>query len=75
MFIEINGTNYNIYSIASFRKMQSLVDNGDNTQAVRFVIKYALNNGVVLTETFNDESECDERYQTLVSAFAFNGGN
>lgn len=72
MFIEIDHTNYNVYSISSFRKGQSIVDNGDGTEAVRFVITYALNNGVVLKEVFNDESECNERYDALVSAFAFN---
>jgi len=74
MFIEIDHTNYNVYSISSFRKTQSIVDNGDGTQAVRFVITYALNNGVVLNEIFNDESECNERYDALVNAFAFNAG-
>lgn len=72
MFIEINHTNYNVYSISSFKKTQSVIDNGDGTQAVRFVITYALNSGAVLTEVFNDESECNKRYEALVNAFAFN---
>lgn len=71
MFIEINHTNYNVYSISSFSRTQAIIDNGDGTQAVRFVINYALNNGVTLTEVFNDESECNERYEALRGAFAF----
>ena len=69
MFILINGTNYNIYSISSFRKETAYVTNSDGTGLNKYFINYAITTGIALKEEFDTEASRDAKYDLLVEKF------
>lgn len=69
MFVEINGANYNMYSISSFKSKDELVENSNNTQTIKYLILYESVSGLVLREEFNSSEDRDAKYQTLLNDF------
>lgn len=69
MFIEINGTNYNMYSISSFRKSIQNVESQSGSVVTRYLITYVLNSGDAIMEIFNTQAEQLERYDYIISRF------
>ena len=69
MFIEINHTQYNMYSISSFRAVDKKVENSDGTYLDAFFIYYVTNLGYEITERFESAELRDERYAYLKSKF------
>ena len=69
MFILINGTNYNMYSISCFRKSTAYAENSDGTGVIKYFIDYALTTGSALKEEFQTEEARDDKYDLLVERF------
>lgn len=69
MFVEINGANYNMYSISSFKALDTIVENSDHTQVTKYQIVYVSVSGSTLIENFPTKADRDEKYETLQSEF------
>lgn len=69
MFIEINHTQYNMYSIQSFKAVDRKLENGDGTYTDAYFIYYTTNLGYELEERFENAEQRDERYEGLKSRF------
>lgn len=62
MFVEINGTAYNLYSIAIIKKVDFMTD-----KETEYAIEYKSNSGGVLVEKFVSQAERDTKYTELLS--------
>lgn len=71
MFIEVNGTMYNMYSISSFKGDQRLVESsaGTNSSVIIYLILYETNDGIVHEETFDNKEDRDKKLDLLSSKF------
>lgn len=66
MFIQVNGTYYNTYSITSFNGITDVRQNSDGTDAVIYCIAYSVQGGTSLKEEFNNKEERDEKLDWLI---------
>lgn len=71
MFVEVNGMNINMYSIATFKPVDKKVENssGEPKYTDVYLIIYVANGGTVIEEKFSSSSERDSKLNTLKTKF------
>lgn len=71
MFVEINGSNVNMYSIATFKGIDKKIENSDgtNTYVDVYTILYVTTGGSTLEEVFQDKSARDTKLNVLKEKF------
>lgn len=68
MFVEINGTPYNMYAISSFRPIDRSEAQSDGTSVDYFYIVYATTGGTELWEKFTTADERNAKYDKVKAA-------
>ena len=67
MFIEINEKIYSAYYIQTAEKVDEVVVDDQNNSTTIYKIVYYIVNGSCVEESFNDETERNDKYDSLLS--------